>query len=82
MYQTSLIWVSFASEPELQKNTFEVGTGAISLSFSASSIAPSWLLPPNRCPKASLRICAAAVSASSSLPQPSAVHHSPAMPSI
>ena len=45
MYQTSLIWVSFASEPELQKNTLEIGTGAISLSFSASSIAGSWLLP-------------------------------------
>ena len=29
--------------PELQKNTLEIGTGAISLSFSASSIAGSWL---------------------------------------
>jgi hypothetical protein len=27
----------------LQKNTFEIGTGAIALSFSASSIAGSWL---------------------------------------
>ena len=44
-YQTSLTWVSLASEPELQKNTFEIGTGAISLSFSASSIAGSWLRP-------------------------------------
>ena len=35
-YQTSLTWVSFASDPELQKNTFEIGTGAISLSFSAN----------------------------------------------
>ena len=67
MYQTSFIWVSFASDPELQKNTFEIGTGAISLSFSASSIAGSWLLPVNRCAKGSLRICAAAASTSSSL---------------
>ena len=44
MYQTSFIWLSLASEPELQKNTFEIGTGAISFSFSASSIAGSWLL--------------------------------------
>jgi len=43
MYQTSFIWLSLASEPELQKNTFEIGTGAISFSFSASSIAGSWL---------------------------------------
>ena len=49
MYQTSLTWVSFASDPDEQKNTFEIGTGAISLSFSASSIAGSWLRPPNRC---------------------------------
>ena len=27
MYQTSLTWVSLASEPDEQKNTFEVGTG-------------------------------------------------------
>ena len=67
-YHTSLTWVSFASEPELQKNTFEIGTGAISLSFSASSIAGSWLRPVNRCAKESLRICAAAASTSSSLP--------------
>ena len=58
MYQTSFIWVSLASEPELQKNTFEIGTGAISLSFSASSIAGSWLLAVNRCANGSLRICA------------------------
>jgi len=63
-----LIWVSFASDPELQKNTFEIGTGAISLSFSASSIAGSWLLPVNKCAKESFRICSAAVSTSSSLP--------------
>ena len=67
MYQTSLIWLSLASEPELQKNTFEIGTGAISLSFSASSIAGSWLLPVKRCAKGSLRICAVAASTSSSL---------------
>src|ERR1700738_802543 len=56
MYQTSFIWLSLASEPELQKNTFEIGTGAISLSFSASSIAGSWLPPVNRCAKDRLRI--------------------------
>ena len=60
--------MSFASDPELQKNTFEIGTGAISLSFSASSIAGSWLWPVNRCANDSLRICAAAASTSSSLP--------------
>src|SRR6266403_1139369 len=59
MYQTSLTWLSFASEPEEQKNTFEVGTGAISLSLSASSIAGSWLLAPKRWLKGSLRICVA-----------------------
>src|ERR1700737_3656994 len=48
MYQTSLTWVSFASDPDEQKNTLEIGTGAISLSFSASSIAGSWLLAENR----------------------------------
>src|SRR5215831_6876903 len=47
-YQMSLTCVSLASEPELQKNTFEIGTGAISLSFSASSIAGSWLRPMNK----------------------------------
>ena len=67
-YQTSLTWVSLASDPELQKNTFEIGTGAISFSFSASSMAGSWLLPVNRWAKESLRICAAAASTSSSLP--------------
>ncbi len=46
MYQTSFIWVSLASDPEQVKNTLEIGTGAMSFSFSASSIAGSWLLPP------------------------------------
>ena len=68
MYQTSLTWVSLASEPEEQKNTFEVGTGTISLSRSASSIAGSWLLPVKRWLNGSLRICAVAASTSSSLP--------------
>ena len=68
MYQTSLTWLSFASEPDEQKNTFEVGTGAISLSRSASSIAGSWLLAVNRWLNESLRICVAAASTSSSLP--------------
>ena len=67
-YQTNLTWLSFASEPELQKNTLEIGTGAISLSFSASSMAGSWLRPVNRWAKDNFRICAAAASTSSSLP--------------
>ena len=36
-YQTSLTWVSFASEPELQKNTFEIGTGAMNKTSTAQS---------------------------------------------
>ena len=65
MYQTSLTWVSFASEPEAVKNTFDIGTGAISFSFSASSIAGSWLRPEKRCWKGSFRICSIAASTSS-----------------
>jgi hypothetical protein len=68
MYQTSLIWVSFASEPEEQKKILEVWTGTNSFSRSASSIAGSWLLPVKRWANGSLRICAAAASTSSSLP--------------
>jgi hypothetical protein len=41
-----LTWVSLASDPELVKKTLEIGTGAISLSFSASSIAGSELFAP------------------------------------
>ncbi len=37
-YQTILIAVSFASEPELAKNTLLIGTGARSISISARSI--------------------------------------------
>jgi len=48
MYQASLTWVSLASEPDEVKNTLEIGTGAISLSFSASSIAGSVPFAPNR----------------------------------
>ncbi len=48
MYQASFTWLSLASEPEEVKNTFEIGTGAISLSFSASSIAGSMPFEPNR----------------------------------
>jgi hypothetical protein len=59
--------VSFASEPDEQKNTFEIGTGAISFSFSASSIAGSWLRPENRWVKGSLSICFRAASTSSAL---------------
>jgi len=36
--------VSFASEPELVKNTFDIGTGASESSFSASSIPMSCAL--------------------------------------
>ena len=45
MYQTSLTWLSFASEPDEVKKTFDIGIGASSFSFSASSIAGSWLGP-------------------------------------
>ncbi len=48
MYQASLTWVSLASEPDEVKNTLEIGIGAISFSFSASSIADSVPLAPNR----------------------------------
>ena len=68
MYQTNLTWVSLASDPELQKKTFEIGTGAISFSFSASSIAGSWLRQLKMMVKGSLPICSAAASTSSSLP--------------
>ena len=33
--------MSLASEPELPKNTFDMGTGAISISFSASRMGVS-----------------------------------------
>ena len=65
MYQASLTCVSFASEPEEQKVTFEIGTGAISLSFSASAIAGSWLRPEKMCWNGSFSICSCAASASS-----------------
>ena len=47
------------------KNTFDIGTGAISFSFSASSIAGSWLRPEKRCWKGSFRNCSTAASTSS-----------------
>ena len=37
-YQTILMAVSFASEPELAKNALLIGTGARAISISASSI--------------------------------------------
>ncbi len=49
-YQASLTWVSFASDPELAKNTLPAGNGASSLSFSASAMPGSWLRPPKRWP--------------------------------
>ena len=68
MYQTSLTWVSFASEPDSAKNTFDIGTGAISFSFSASSIAGSWLRPEKRCVEGQLlHLLACAASTSSRL---------------
>ena len=76
-YQANLIWVALASEPELAKKTLPTGKGASSFNFSARAMAGSWLLPPKIWPKASWRIWAAAVSASYSSPQPSAVHHRP-----
>jgi hypothetical protein len=81
-YQAIFTCVSFASDPELAKNTLPAGNGEISFSFSASAIAGSWLRPPKMCANAILRICSAATSASSSTPQPSAVHHNPAIASM
>ena len=49
-YQKSLIWLSFASEPELAKNTLPTGNGAMSFSFSASAMAGSWLRPAKMWP--------------------------------
>ena len=46
MYQISLIAVSMASEPELVKNTFDIGTGAMASSRSARAIWGSWLFWP------------------------------------
>ena len=80
-YHMNLIWLSLASLPELAKNTLPTGMGAISFSFSARAMPGSWLLPPKMCPNDNLRICSAAVSASSFSPQPSEVHHSPDMAS-
>ena len=37
MYQSILMALSFASEPELAKNTLLIGTGARSISISARS---------------------------------------------
>ena len=48
MYQASFTCVSLASEPDEVKKTLEIGTGAISFSFSASSIAGSMPLAPKR----------------------------------
>ena len=76
-YHWNLIWLSLASLPELAKNTLPTGKGAISLSFPARAMPGSWLLPPKIWPYDSLRICSAAVSASSFSPQPRAVDHRP-----
>ncbi len=44
-YQMILIAVSLASEPELAKKIFDIGTGANSLSISASTTPGSCDLP-------------------------------------
>lgn len=46
-YQISLTAVSLASDPEFAKNTFDIGTGAIEISFSASRMEGSDDLCPN-----------------------------------
>ena len=45
MYQIILMALSFASDPELAKNTLLIGTGARSISISARSISGSCDLP-------------------------------------
>ena len=67
-YHVSFTCMSLASEPEAQKRIFEASQGAISFSFSASSIAVSCDLPPKMWVKESLRIWLAAASTISSLP--------------
>ncbi|MNV79786.1 hypothetical protein D3C71_1733540 [compost metagenome] len=47
-YQSIFTTVSLASEPELVKNTLLIGTGAIWMSFSASSMLGAWALWVNR----------------------------------
>jgi hypothetical protein len=47
MYQTILSAESFASDPELPKNTLDIGTGARSMSISARSIMGSCDLAVN-----------------------------------
>jgi len=42
-----LIWVSFASEPELAKNTFDMRPGAISIRRAASRITGSFDIDAN-----------------------------------
>ena len=54
--------------PEDVKKIFEAGAGTSSLSFSASSIAGSWLLEPKRWVNDSFDICSRAASTSSWLP--------------
>ena len=60
--------MSLASEPEAPNSIFEAGTGDSSLSFSESSMTPSWDLPPNTWVKESFFMALAAASAISSLP--------------
>ncbi len=47
MYQIILIALSFASDPELPKKTFDIGAGARSISISARSIMGSCDLAVN-----------------------------------
>ena len=75
--QTILTTVSAASEPELAKKTFDIGSGASFRIRSASSIAGEWLREPNRCMKGSVLNCLAAASAKRGSLNPKDAHHSP-----
>jgi hypothetical protein len=73
--------VSFALEPEWQKNTLEIGIGAISFSFSASSIAGRGCGRRTDAEGQLAHLLACGLD-QLSLRIPSAVHHRPAMPSM
>ena len=75
--QTIFTTVSAASEPELAKNTFDIGTGASLRIRSASSIAGEWLRDPNRCMKGSVLSCLYAASAKRGSLNPKDAHQSP-----
>jgi hypothetical protein len=60
--------LSFASEPELPKNTLDIGTGAISMTRSASRIALSDDIPEKVWQYDSLLACSSRASAISFRP--------------